>query len=74
MAVIKLTVTDEEKEWLEYMAYFHGMPIFALILKYSMEQLEDEYDTQLAECITKKRRQDDESTIPMATVMQELNI
>lgn len=74
MAVIKLRVTDEEKEWLEYMADFHGMPVSALILKYSLEQLEDEYDTQLAECITKKRRQDNESTTSMATVMKELNI
>ena len=42
MAMITVRVSDEEKEWLSYMAEFFGVTLSDLLKSYSMEQLEDE--------------------------------
>lgn len=42
MATISVSVSDAEKEWLQYMADFYGVTLSELIKKYSMDQLEDE--------------------------------
>lgn len=54
MATITVRVTDEEKEWLQYMAEFYGTSLSELIKTYSMEELEDTYDIQTAEIAYKR--------------------
>ena len=54
MAMITIRVSDSEKEWLQYMADFYGLSLSELLKKYSMEQLEDTYDAQVAEVTHKK--------------------
>lgn len=42
MATVSVSVSDAEKELLQYMADFYGVTLSELIKKYSMDQLEDE--------------------------------
>lgn len=71
MATITIRVSDEEKEWLSYMADFYGITISELIKKYSIEQLEDEYDSQIAELAYKRWVEDGRRTVSMQEVMDE---
>lgn len=71
MAMITIRVSDSEKEWLDYMAEFYGITLSDLMKKYSMEQLEDEYDQQIAEIAHKKWLEDGKETISMGTIMAE---
>lgn len=49
MPMITIRVSDEEKEWLDTMAEFHGVTLTTLLKDYSMSDLEDEYDVMTAE-------------------------
>lgn len=71
MAMISIRVSDEEKEWLKYMAEFYGMTISDMVLKYSIEQLEDDYDSQIAQIAHKRFLDDGEETIPLKDVIDE---
>ncbi len=70
MAIINITVTDSEKEWLQYMADFYGISLSDLLKEYSMDQLE--YDTQVAEIAHKKYLEDDQ-TVSMKKVLNEFH-
>lgn len=37
MAMITIRVSDDEKEWLDYMAEFYGITLSELMKNYSME-------------------------------------
>lgn len=54
MATVTIRVNDQEKEWLSYMAEFYGLTLSDLLKTYSMEQLEDDYDKQIAEIAYKQ--------------------
>jgi hypothetical protein len=71
MAKITITVTDEEKEWLKYMADFYGISLSNLIKKYSMEQLEDEYDKQVADIAYKRYKESGEKSYPIEDILKE---
>lgn len=71
MAMISIRVSNEEKEWLKYMAEFYGMTISDMVLKYSIEQLEDDYDSQIAQIAHKRFSDDGEETIPLKDVIDE---
>jgi len=71
MAMITIRVSDSEKEWLQYMADFYGISLSDLLKKYSMEQLEDEYDSQIAEIEHKKYLEDNKKTVSMREVLDE---
>lgn len=71
MATITIRVSDKEKEWLSYMADFYGITISELIKKYSIEQLEDEYDRQIADLSHKRWVEDGRKTVSMQEVMDE---
>ena len=71
MAMITIRVTDSEKEWLQYMADFYGLSLSDLLKKYSMEQLEDEYDVQTAEIAHKMYLEDNKETVDMRKVLDE---
>ncbi|WP_172189190.1 type II toxin-antitoxin system RelB family antitoxin [Lentilactobacillus kribbianus] len=71
MAMITVRVSDAEKEWLQYMADFHGLTLSDLVKNYSMEQLEDEYDNQTAEIAHKRFIEDGKKTVPMSEILDE---
>lgn len=71
MAMITIRVTDKEKEWLEYMAEFYGITLSDLIKKYSMEQLEDEYDKQTFEIAHKRWIESGKETVSMSEILDE---
>ena len=71
MAMITIRVSDSEKEWLQYMADFYGISLSELLKKYSMEQLEDEYDRQVAQVAHKKYLEDNKETVDMRTILDE---
>ncbi|MBO1307891.1 antitoxin [Enterococcus sp. 669A] len=71
MATISVRVSDSEKEWLQYMADFYGVTLSELIKKYSMEQLEDEYDRQTAEVAHKLWVESGKQTVSMQEVLAE---
>jgi len=71
MAMITIRVSDSEKEWLQYMADFYGISLSELLKKYSMEQLEDEYDSQVAQVAHKKYLEDNKETVDMRTTLDE---
>lgn len=69
MAEITIQVTDSEKIFLQYMADFYGMSLSDLIKKYSMDQLEDEYDSQIAQVAYKKFLKDNQETISIHEIL-----
>lgn len=71
MATIKISVTDSEKEWLQYMADLHDLSLSDLLKKYSIEQLEDEYDIQMAEIAHKKYLEDNKETVDIRNVLDD---
>ena len=73
MATIKVYVTKSEKQWLKYMAEFHGLSVSDLMKIYSIEQLEDEYDAQVAEIAYKLWLEDKEKKVSLTDIMNEFN-
>lgn len=71
MAMITVRVSDTEKEWLQYMADFYGITLSDLMKKYSMEQLEDEYDKQVAEVAYKRYQESGKETHSMEEVFRK---
>lgn len=71
MAMIIIRVNDKEKEWLEYMAEFYEIALFNLMKKYSMEQLEDEYDKQIAEISHKRWLESSGETVSMSEILDK---
>lgn len=71
MAMITVRVSDSEKEWLQYMADFYGITLSELLKKYSMEQLEDEYDQQVADLAHKRWLADNKQTVSMEDIIDE---
>ncbi len=71
MATITIRVSEEEKEWLSYMAEFYGISLSELIKTYSMEELEDEYDLQIAEIAHKGWVETGKETVSMNELLDE---
>lgn len=69
--MITVRVSEAEKEWLQYMADFYGVTLSDLMKKYSMEQLEDEYDKQIAEVAHKRFVEDGKQTVSMKEILDE---
>ena len=73
MAIIKVKVSNSEKIQLKYMADSYGITLSELLKKYSMEQLEDKYDAQIAEIAHKKYLDDNKAVVSMADVLAEFD-
>ena len=71
MAMITIRVSDAEKEWLQYMADFYGITLSELLKNYSMDQLEDEYDQQVADLAHKRWLADHKQTVSMEDIIDE---
>jgi len=55
------------------MADSYGITLSELLKKYSMEQLEDKYDAQIAEIAHKKYLDDNKAVVSMADVLAEFD-
>ncbi|MCH5462663.1 antitoxin [Lactobacillus sp. LC28-10] len=71
MAMITVHVSHSEKEWLQDMADFYGITLSDLIKKYSMEQLEDKYERQVAKVAYKRYQASDKETHSMEEVFRQ---
>ncbi|MBO0454606.1 type II toxin-antitoxin system RelB family antitoxin [Candidatus Enterococcus murrayae] len=71
MAMITIRVTDEEKEWYQYMAEFYGISLSELIKTYSDEALEDEYDRQMLKVAKKLNDENPDETYSMKEILAE---
>lgn len=71
MATITVRVSDSEKEWLQYMAEFYDLSLSDLIKKYSIEDLETEYDRQTAEIAHKMWVESGKETVSMEDILSE---
>ncbi|WP_440971481.1 type II toxin-antitoxin system RelB family antitoxin [Pediococcus pentosaceus] len=71
MAMITVEVSDSEKEWLQYMADFYGVTLSELLKNYSMDQLEDEYDQQVADLAHKRWLDDNKQIVSMEDIIDE---
>ncbi|MBF7109907.1 type II toxin-antitoxin system RelB family antitoxin [Pediococcus pentosaceus] len=71
MAMITVRVSDSEKEWLQYMADFYGVTLSELLKNYSMDQLEDEYDQQVADLAHKRWLDDNKQIVSMEDIIDE---
>lgn len=71
MAMITVRVSDSEKEWLQYMADFYGVNLSELLKNYSMDQLENEYDQQVADLAHKRWIADNKQTVSMEDIIDE---
>lgn len=69
--MITIRVSDSEKEWLQYMADFYGITLSELLKKYSMDQLESQYDQQTADLAHKRWIEDNKETVSMKDIMDE---
>lgn len=69
--MITVRVSDSEKEWLQYMADFYGVNLSELLKNYSMDQLENEYDQQVADLAHKRWIADNKQTVSMEDIIDE---
>ncbi|BDR57703.1 type II toxin-antitoxin system RelB family antitoxin [Xylocopilactobacillus apicola] len=64
-----MTTTNE---WLQKMADLYGVSLSDLLKKYSIEQLEDEYDAKVGEAAYKHYQEAGEPLKTIEQVMEEL--
>lgn len=72
MAMITIRVSDYEKKWLNEMAEFHGITLSELMMKYSINELEDEYDEMTAQFAHKRWLEQHKEAEPISKVIKEL--
>lgn len=73
MATITVRVSDQEKAWLQVMADFYGVTLSELVKKYSMDDLEDEYDRLKGQVARKLWLDDHQQTVSMQQIMTEFD-
>ncbi|ALB29516.1 type II toxin-antitoxin system RelB family antitoxin [Companilactobacillus heilongjiangensis] len=73
MAKLTIKVSEYENEWLQYMAKFYGISTSDLLKKYSMAQLENDYDQQTADLAHKRWIKDDKKTVSMEDIIDEFD-
>lgn len=71
MPTITIRVTEEENEFLRYMANFLGKSITEVVKEYTIEELEDMYDVNSADKAYKEWSEDDEAVISLEDVKKE---
>ncbi len=71
MPTITIRVTEEENEFLRYMANFLGKSITEVVKEHTIEELEDMYDVNSADKAYKEWSEDDEAVISLEDVKKE---
>lgn len=74
MATITVRVSDEEKEFLEYMSNFLGLSLSKIIKEYTIEDLEDLYDAKVGDDALKEYRENGEQALDIDDVMKQWNV
>lgn len=68
MATITLKVSEQDKQFLQYMAKFEGVTLSELIRNKTLEALEDEYDARVGELAYQEYLKDTENGIEAKTI------
>lgn len=74
MATITVRVSDDEKEFLEYMSNFLGLSLSKIIKEYTIEDLENLYDAKVGDDALKEYRENGEQALDIADVMKQWNV
>lgn len=74
MTTITIRISDDEKEFLEYMSNFLGLSLSKLIKEYTIEDLEDLYDAKVGDDALKEYRENGEQAINIDDVMKQWNV
>lgn len=74
MATITVRVSDEEKEFLEYMSNFLGLSLSKIIKEYTIEDLENIYDAKVGDDALKEYRENGEQALDIDDVMKQWNV
>ncbi|QRA18107.1 type II toxin-antitoxin system RelB family antitoxin [Staphylococcus shinii] len=74
MATITVRVSDEEKEFLEYMSNFLGLSLSKIIKEYTIEDLENIYDAKVGDDALKEYRENGEQALYIDDVMKQWNV
>ena len=74
MATITVIVSDEEKEFLEYMSNFLGLSLSKIIKEYTIEDLENIYDAKVGDDALKEYRENGEQALDIDDVMKQWNV
>lgn len=72
MAMITIRVSDDEKKWLNEMAELHGITLSELMMKYSITELEDEYDEMTAQFAHKRWLEQNKKSEPISKVIKDM--
>lgn len=71
MTTITIRISDDEKEFLEYMSNFLGLSLSKLIKEYTLEDL---YDAKVGDDALKEYRENGEQAINIDDVMKQWNV
>lgn len=71
MPTITIRVTDEENEFLRYMANFLGKSITEVVKEYTIEELEDIFDVNMADKAFKEWSEEGQEVIGLQDVKKE---
>lgn len=74
MATITVRVSDDEKEFLEYMSNFLGLSLSKIIKEYTIEDLENLYDAKVGDDALKEYRENGEQALDIDDVMKQWNV
>lgn len=74
MATITVRVSDEEKEFLEYMSNFLGLSLSKIIKEYTIEDLENLYDAKVGDDALKEYRENGNQALDIDDVMKQWNV
>ncbi|MEM5398168.1 type II toxin-antitoxin system RelB family antitoxin [Staphylococcus gallinarum] len=73
MTTVTIRISDDEKEFLEYMSNFLGLSLSKLIKEYTIEDLEDLYDAKVGDDALKEYRENSKQSIDIDNVMKHWN-
>lgn len=73
-STITIRVTDEDKKFLQKMAEFYGLTVSELFKKKTIEQLEDEYDAEIADMAYQNYLDSGCKSSPIEELIKELDL
>ncbi|OEK60642.1 type II toxin-antitoxin system RelB family antitoxin [Staphylococcus equorum] len=74
MATITVRVSDEEKSFLEYMAKFLGLSLSKVIKDYTIDELEDLYDSKVGDEALKEYHKTGQESFSIEDVMKQWDV
>lgn len=74
MATITVRVSDDEKEFLEYMSGFLGISLSKILKDYTIDELEDLYDAKVGNEALKEYRENGQKSLDIEDVMSRWDV